>query len=155
MAPGAVACESCRRRGKAELSVQRLWSILRWDGVLPLGVSSAPTVLHWLFPRRPDACDLAAFVLVPIVAALIRCHVGMRQWQANGRCAGPLRQLLLGLAIAVLLLFEMAAVMLQLAEGVPTFVWLTAAVLYFAYFILACGAFWPNAAAGDKVRDSA
>lgn len=109
-----------------------LYSIIGWDGCLPLLVMAAPTLLLLILPSR-DLAELTAVIVVPIIAALLRAHHGYRQLENCGGRATSGRQFLFGCAIVLLLFFEGLSGVLHCARGVPASAWLTAGTLYLAY----------------------
>lgn len=112
-----------------------LLTIIGWDGCLPLLVAIAPAFFPFVIPGR-DLAELTAVIMVPIVAALVRAHFGYRQLEKYRGRATLGRQLLFGLAIAVLLLFEGLSAVLHCANVIPPSVWFTAGAIYLVYLSL-------------------
>jgi len=80
-----------------------LRNVIAWDGFLPVCVALFPIVLGLLMPGVPDALAVAA-VVVPIVALIIRFHVGKRHIESNS-CGTAFRALqYIVFAIGILLL---------------------------------------------------
>jgi len=120
-----------------------LYSVIVWDGGLPLLVAASPALLPAILPRR-DLAELTAVILVPIIAALIRAHHGRRQLEDRGIQATLGRQFLFGCAVAALLLFEGFSGILHCARGVPPSAWLTAGTIYLVYLCLVVPALRPR-----------
>ena len=118
-------------------------SALAWDGALPLLVAAAAGFLSVAFPQN-DMVEIAAVVLLPMVAALVRASIGVRQLAAIcGEAPSIARQLLFSAAIATLLMFEMySGVLLRVA--VPWTFWWPAAALYLVYLALVLCAVRPG-----------
>lgn len=115
-------------------AMKRPWwvSALTWDGMVPLLLAAASGSLAVVFPRN-DTADTAAVVLFPMIAALIRASIGLRQLAAIcGKSPSILRQVLFAAAIATLLMFEMYCGFL-VRGGVPWPFWWPAAALYVIY----------------------
>src|SRR4051812_28952262 len=103
-----------------------LRNALGWDGVLPLLVALSLEILPLALPGR-DMPELAAVLGVPMVAALIRAHQGGRQLEAI--CPGEPawgRQLLFGLAIVLLLVFEGLVGLLRSVKNAGNLPWFLA-----------------------------
>jgi mRNA-degrading endonuclease RelE of RelBE toxin-antitoxin system len=60
-----------------------LFSVIGWDGCLPVLVAASPTLLSSILPQR-DLAELTAMIVVPIIAALLRAHHGRRQFERRG-----------------------------------------------------------------------
>jgi peptidoglycan/LPS O-acetylase OafA/YrhL len=100
--------------------------------MVPLLLAAASGSLAVVFPRN-DTADTAAVVLLPMMAALIRASIGLRQLSAICRKRPSiLRQVLFAAAIATLLMFEMYSGFL-VRGGVPWPFWWPAAALYVIY----------------------
>ena len=115
-------------------AMKRPWwlSALTWDGVLPLLMMVASGSLAVFFPRS-DTADLAAVVLLPMIAALVRASIGLRQLAAIcGKHPSILRQVLFAAAIATLLMFEMYSGFLVRGRA-PWLFWWPAGALYVVY----------------------
>jgi hypothetical protein len=114
--------------------------LLAWDGVLPAAIAVMPSLAKWFAPQNTLA-ELSVVVLAPVVAALVRAIIGYRELGA----APPMwRQFLLGLAIALLLLFEGATGLLSFADDAPAQVWLAPALIYACYIACIALAFAPH-----------
>ncbi len=120
-----------------------LYSVIGWDGGLPVVVAASPALLPAVLPQR-DLAELTAVILVPIIAALLRAHLGRRQFEDRGIQATFARQLLFGFAIGALLLFEGYAGILHCARGFPPSAWLTAGTIYLVYLCLVALALRPR-----------
>lgn len=124
-------------------SASRLRSIIGWDGVLPIAVGMAPAITPAVFPKGHIA-EVAAAVLVPVVAALVRASVGYQQITLV--CAGSTprtRQAAMAIAITLLLLFEATSGVLTCVDDEPLSAWLFPIGLYFAYLITIVLTLWP------------
>ena len=120
---------------------KRLWA---WDGVLPAVIALMPLLVKRFAPRN-DPAELGVVILVPIAAALIRSVVGYRQFRDIGFTAPPVwRQIMLGVGVALLMLFEGAAAMLSFAEDEPKAAWMVAGLLYGCYLACVTAAFAPT-----------
>jgi hypothetical protein len=119
--------------------------IVTWDGLLPAAIAAGPAIAENVFPKS-DAAEIVVAVLVPIVAALIRSGVGVRQ---IGRITGdPIprgRQLALAVAIILLLVLEGFVAALTFADDEPWSAWLTPIVLYVCYLVSIAMALRPQA----------
>ena len=81
--------------------------LVAWDGVLPVVVLLAPTVVEQQFPNRREAMEVMAMIL-PITAFFVRFFVAKRHINSN-QCTHLVRcfQIIaLCLAILVLLLID-------------------------------------------------
>ena len=114
--------------------------LLAWDGMLPAAIAAMPSLVKWLAPQNTLA-ELSVVVLVPIAAALMRAVVGYREL---GEAPPTWRQLLLGVAIALLLLFEAATGLLSFADDAPPQAWLAPALMYACYISCIALAFAPH-----------
>jgi len=88
--------------------------LFSWDGALPAGILSAPTIVHILFPKEPAAVNFAA-VFFPVVAFLVRWVVGVRHIRVNN-CSEYLRDLqncALVLGIVALAFIDCVGIVLQ------------------------------------------
>jgi len=65
--------------------------LLTWDGLLPLCTAVAPYAIKLLFPKQPEAMDIAA-VGVAIAALLLRISAGNRHIASN-HCSEEVRHL--------------------------------------------------------------
>lgn len=96
---------------------QWLAKLVAWDGVLPVLVLLAPTVVELQFPNRRDALEVTAMIL-PITAFFIRFFVATRHVTSN-QCTCLVRCfqfVAMCLAILVLLLIDS---LLLLAQEMP------------------------------------
>lgn len=110
----------------------RIWSVIRWDGVLPF-VAPSCTLVAGVFFGPGDAIAALATVIVPIIVALARAHLAQEQLRRAGN--GLLRTFGLAVAIVLLLLFEIASCMLGLVPGAPLQVWCGTGLLYVTYLL--------------------
>jgi hypothetical protein len=110
-----------------------LGSLLTWDGVVPAVVAAFPGAIEQLFPGN-NVAEVAAAVVAPIIAALVRSSLGMRQLERilDG-VPSVARQITFAAAIALLMLFEGYVAMLTFADDEPWWAWLTPAGLYACY----------------------
>ena len=120
-----------------------LLSAIGWDGFLPVLVAFSPGFLHLVLPDR-DLADLAAFLGIPILAALIRSQHGYRQIERRFGRASLGRQFVFGCAIVVLLVFEMYSGAVHSARDAPASAWLVAGAFYLAYLGLIVPALKPR-----------
>lgn len=129
-------------------SASRLAAILGWDGLLPLVVVGSSSLATAVLPKG-DPLIVAAIFLVPVVAIIIRGHAGHQQITrvCHGR-APLLRQLALGLAIILLLLFEIGTNILTSINDEPQSVWLWPLGFFAGYLALMLIALRPYAPAG-------
>jgi len=114
-------------------------------------VAASPTLLRAILPHR-DLAELAAAILVPIIAALLRAEQGARQFESRGIPATLGRQFLLGCAIAALLLFESVSGVLHCARDEPPSAWLVVGAIYLAYLFLIVPALRPRHFADAQPR---
>jgi hypothetical protein len=121
---------------------QWLWTTLAWDGGLPLIAASSRAVLPWLVGDKQLAM-LIAVCVVPLLTALVRAHRGKRQLEHFVGRAGVWRQIILGVAILVLAVFEgtMAFFLGDARAGFGE--WCVAGVIYLVYLFLVAVAVWP------------
>ena len=91
----------------------RLWLLrwLAWDGLLPMSIWASPFLLSWILPNRRAAIELVAVVL-PIVAMLVRFHIGRKIIAAN--CCRPrTKQLqMVSFCVGLILLVLIDAIMI-------------------------------------------
>lgn len=115
--------------------MERLISIVGWDGTLPVLVAATPWLVRLGFPAGHLA-EVVVAILLPIALALLRVHLGQEQL-VRVCCGGPTwrRQLTLGVSISLLLLFEIAVMILYFAKDAPQSAWLAPLFLYSAYVI--------------------
>ena len=116
---------------------------LAWDGMLPMIVGVVPYGVAVLFPRN-DVAEVAAVILIPIVAAFVRTGLGAQQIREC--CDGKLparRQVMLGIAIAFLMLFEGVVSLLTFADDEPASAWAYPIVFFLCYLAAAATAFAP------------
>jgi hypothetical protein len=113
--------------------MRRLLSIVGWDGVLPVVVAFAPLLVRWAF-RPGHLVEVAVAILLPIVLALVRIHVGSKQLiDSCGDEVGWGRHLALAAAIVLLLLFEMCVMILHFADDEPLSAWFVPIALFAIY----------------------
>lgn len=126
--------------------MQRQWKeLIFWDGILPLAVAMIPSAIVWNFPRN-DIAEVAAVVLVPIAAALVRTMYGYRQLHDEDPVVLTVgRQIALAAAIIFLMLFEGMAAILTIAKDAPRSAWLCPLALFVCYLIAIGIAFRSNA----------
>lgn len=102
---------------------------------MPLLVAYTPDIVRWILPPG-HIVEVVAVLLVPVMFALIRAHIGTRQLaQACGGEPTLGRQFTLGIAIVFLLLFDGYSIMLQFVNDEPASAWLVAIALYVVYFV--------------------
>lgn len=107
-----------------------------WDGGLPLAVAVIPFALDTLGGGWKVIAAIAC-VFVPLIAAFMRCEVGLDQIRTRVRNPPPIvRQVFLAAAIAVLFGFEMGVGFLLIDGNAPVEVWRIAAGLYVVYLAL-------------------
>jgi hypothetical protein len=88
--------------------------------------------------------EVVAALVVPICAAVLRAMIGEEQIHRLSQGAEPVsRQLALGLAIVLLLLFEMWVAMLTFTGDEPMSAWLWPACFYLGYIAAIAVAFRP------------
>lgn len=116
-----------------------MWASLAWDGILPAVVAVLPWLVVNQWPE-PGPHWFAAAVLAPIAAALLRVHIAQRQ--IRRLCRGELpdsRQVLLGTAIVLLLIFEVSTGLLTVTSNapkpLPPIAWAVPAVAYGFYIL--------------------
>ena len=112
------------------------WSIVGWDGVLPLVVALGPILVKVVLPKGHIA-EVVATVLIPILAALLRADLGWHQIAriCNGH-APWMRQMAMAGAIVQLLLFEAAVGVLTIAGDAPAAAWLFPIAFYAFYLVM-------------------
>lgn len=123
--------------------------LVAWDGVLPVIVLLAPTVVELQFPNRRDAMEFMALVL-PITVFFVRFFVAKRHIESN-QCTRLVRcfQIIaLCLAILVLLLIDSFIILAHempkgalYATTTDRFVW---GVLCFVYLTSMAFAMYPG-----------
>lgn len=107
-----------------------------WDGGLPLAVAVIPFVLDALGGVFVGFAGLAC-IFVPLIAAFMRCEVGLAQIKTRVRNPPPIvRQVLLAAAVVVLLIFEIGVSAALMHGNAPLEVWYIAAGLYAIYLAL-------------------
>lgn len=127
-------------------STGRFLSVLAWDGILPVLVASAPAVVLVAFPGS-ELATLIAVLLMPMIAAMIRASVGLKQIaRVCGGMASLERQVALSLAIVLLLFFEGAVGVVTLTKGMPDTAWWFPAGFYTAYLAVLMFALRPTSA---------
>jgi hypothetical protein len=111
---------------------QRILVQRRWDGFLPL---IAPVSVLISGAVLNGALNQIVVVFVPIGVALARATIGKRELERV--CGGPpgvMRQIVLAMAIAWLLLLEAATGFCALANP-PLIAWAVPVILYVIYFV--------------------
>lgn len=94
-----------------------IFRLVAWDGVLPVVVLLAPTVIKVLFPNWRGAIEIAAIAL-PITAFLIRFYVAKRHITSN-ECSGLVRCFqFIALCVAILI-FLLIDALLILVQDLP------------------------------------
>jgi hypothetical protein len=120
-----------------------LFSALQWDGALPLFVAAVSLTVAAAFPRN-DVAEITVVILFPIVAALVRAAKARDQLAAiSGGYPSLMRQAALGIAIVLLLWFEISFGVLARAQP-PWGAWWPAPILYMAYLALILVALRPG-----------
>jgi hypothetical protein len=91
----------------------RTWviRIVKWDGVLPGIVWTAPLLVQFLLPNRRGPVEIVAVVL-PILAFFVRFKVGSQHIAANNCQTGMRRLQIASLCIGILILALIDAVMI-------------------------------------------
>jgi len=111
-----------------------LRTMIAWDVVLPFSVALAPIPVKLAFPKI-DVAELAAVLALPMIAALLRAVRGAGQIrEVCGGTSPPMRQMALGVAIVLLMLFESLVAILVLVANAPKYLWAFAALFYACYF---------------------
>lgn len=117
------------------------WTVLCWDGLLPVTVIAAPHLVSLLLPRRPGALEMT-FVVVPIVAFLIRASHGAKLLRGGNMHVWQI--VVFGLAIFLLFVLDAMFIMIYMVKnGVPIAAWYTLAVLYLIYLAMMATALFP------------
>jgi hypothetical protein len=123
----------------------RFLRTIGWDGVLPPIVASAPLIVKALFPNA-NIAKVLVVTLVPVAAAIIRAHFGVRQ--IARACGGEVpffRQIGMAAAIVLLLLFEAGVGILTFSEDLPAEAWWFPIGFYSAYVTMIALVLWPDA----------
>lgn len=131
----APTCEYSTRLARAA-------QFFAWDGGLPLAVAVIPFALDAL---GGELLAVLACFIVPLVAALARCQVGLNQIIARVGNPPPIsRQVLLAAGIVVLFFFEAVVSLALMGPNAPAEVWCIAASLYAVYLALIWAALHSN-----------
>lgn len=126
------------------MTAKRWPAFVAWDGLLPLVMATALDVVRLFLGR--DVAEIMAILFVPMIGALLRCAVGVRQMRDHGVYIGWVRPCFLSAAIVVLMLFDGAANLLR-CNGVPIGALAPmAAALYVIYLLMFWLAFRDGAA---------
>ena len=117
-------------------------TVFCWDGLLPVAVIFIPKLISLLFAGRQGSKELT-FVIVPIVAFLVRYMIGMRRFRS---CRTYWWQFVL-FFVAILMLFMLEAflVLMSLVQnGPPDGFWLFWFSLYGVYLLIMAVALFPS-----------
>ncbi|MDZ4819529.1 MAG: hypothetical protein SGJ20_11205 [Planctomycetota bacterium] len=136
--------ESIPKHDDSAASSKYWLDLLRWDGLLPLTIALSIRAVALLLPPRHILEVVVAFFL-PLIAALIRAHVGANQ--IRKACGGALprrRQFVLAVAIVFLFLCECGTAIVILADDEPEYAWTFPVVFYIAYLACVLVAFLPQ-----------
>ncbi|MFO0788757.1 MAG: hypothetical protein U0805_04815 [Pirellulales bacterium] len=117
----AIAAERFRELDRYEEAGERAgqlkdwaWSVLCWDGVLPIVVIGIPIVVQWMAPNG-QILLAPMFGLLPVVALCVRFVFG---WNRMRRGEAYVWQMVFfTVAISALFLFEMFILNDQIAKG--------------------------------------
>lgn len=135
--------------------VGRLFSLMVWDGCLPVLAILAPWIFR-VFMGADEAAILSVAIVLPVFA-LLRCTVAYRRQLAAicGGRASAWRQFVMGMAIIVLMLFEGLFNVIQGPNQapLPAEVMIAAAAFYFLYLALVWLALWRPEAAQPETFD--
>jgi len=126
----------------------RSYSVLAWDGLLPVAAPMTTLIARAAFPPG-HIVEVIVAIFVPMIVALVRAAIAQKQ--LNRACNGMptwSRTIALALAITLLLLFEIAAGIMTFGGGAPPEVSAIAVILYCAY--LACISFSLRPAAAKE-----
>lgn len=118
---------------------------LNWDGILPFVVTAIPFLVSCFAGEKSVARIMAVF-FVPMIAAVIRGPIGeMQIAEICGSQPRWPRELAMGLAIAMLLIFDTLATIWIVVPVETPGTLLPAAAAYVAYLILVTLALAPSA----------
>jgi len=117
------------------------WSVLCWDGALPLVVVCVPQIVRLVFPGQLNLI-VAAALLVPIIAFFVRGAHAFHQYRCGSRYIWQtglfvLAIIALALAETVFILFES---MPNIADGID---WCILGLLYLGYLVAIAAALFP------------
>jgi hypothetical protein len=122
-------------------------STLAWDGLLPMCLTAITVAVEFLYPDEVEA-QLFAFMLLPMIGALLRASVGVHQLRRFTGASIWWRQLLLAIAIVLLFVMEAASALVVFAADdpdLPLWMRVTPAGLYACYLPVVILAFWRRA----------
>jgi hypothetical protein len=117
------------------------WSVLCWDGALPLAVVCIPHLVKTVLPGRQNAILTTALV-VPMIAFIVRGTHAFQQYRYGRRYIWQT-----GLFVLAILALALAETVFILFESMPNIAqesdWCILAVLYFGYLIAISAALFP------------
>lgn len=88
-----------------------IFSVVKWDGILPAIVWSIPTLVRALFPNQRGPVEVVAIVL-PIFAIVFRFYLGKRVIVSNN-CGTVMRCLqMVALCVGIFFFFVVDALMI-------------------------------------------
>lgn len=135
------------------MSVGRLLSFIAWDGFLPVAAVLSPWVLGLLIGGEGAA--VLSVAIAPPVFAFVRCSIAYRQLQTiGGGRASAWRQLVMGLALVSLMLFEALFNGLQAADERPVGMMIATGLFFVVYLSLVWLALWQPRGAGPETFDA-
>jgi len=115
------------------------FSLLAWDGFLPVLTAVFPITLQTFFPEY-----LWLAIFMPIVNVIVRAGIGERQIRNACEGRAPLfRQLVMVAAILVLLVLDVLLSALVLDKNAPADLWKVCLTFYGGYLLLICIALRP------------
>lgn len=126
-------------------SPRTIWFLrtLSWDGLLPLIVVLSTFFLR-VAGKDLEGFQVAIVILVPFTFAFLRSHLAYGQIARTCHGQVPIhRQFAVAGAIVFLLIFELAASGLTMADDEPAEAWLAVGGLYLVYLMLICFALRP------------
>lgn len=132
--------------------------IVSWDGMLPLCVAFAPTVVALLLPGKRGAIEITAIV-VPVTAFFLRVSAGRRHIASN-RCSTSIRVLqgwAFALATLALVFGDCLMILTRLLPAKDLFspaeLWLMVAVSYPLYLMAMAFAMYPGRSDANAVLE--
>lgn len=142
-------CRNAQLENRQDLCINRcekgtgmvvsFFSILAWDGALPILTAGLSLLLRECFPAY-----LWLAIFMPIVNVIVRAGIGEKQ--IRNVCDGKaplLRQLVMVVAILALLLLDILLSAMVFDKNPPPELWQTCLAVYGGYLLLICTALWP------------
>jgi hypothetical protein len=115
--------------------------MLWWDGALPLSVMIIPALIRFLFANRQGFLEIT-FVVIPVVAFLIRMASGMSRFRSQQMYWWQLTFFFV--AIFLLCVLDALLVLHALIQGPPPAgFWLVCLTIYAIYLAIIAIAMYP------------